>query len=176
MGSAALGDFDGDGAIDAADIDALMAEAVKPSPDPRFDLTGDARVNAADVGHLVENVLGTRFGDANLDGRVDRVDAAIVALSLGRASGSSGLGWAAGDFDGDGRVTVFDVDRMQRNLVTASPSAAVNSSTAAQPGPAGLHSRRRPRVDRGAALLVDSVVAVSPYVTPAPLRAARKRR
>jgi parallel beta-helix repeat protein len=142
-GSAVAGEFSGHGAPGAADIDALMDEAEKAAPSPAFELTGDGSVDAADVKHLVENVLHTRFGDANLDGHVNRIDAAIIALSLGRGGGS---GWATGDFDGDGRVTVLDLDRMQRNLATASPSAAAGArtSTDARPGAPILHARRRP--------------------------------
>ena len=60
------GDFNADGRIDANDIDLLYANL--GSTDLRYDLTDDEIVNQSDVDELVEDKLGTLFGDANLDG------------------------------------------------------------------------------------------------------------
>jgi hypothetical protein len=69
------------------------------------DLNGDQKVNIDDVRTIVVTILGTHFGDANLDGVVDATDIAIVTAHLGQQGG-----WAQGDFDGDGWVTECDLD------------------------------------------------------------------
>jgi hypothetical protein len=69
------------------------------------DLNGDMKVDIEDVRNIVVTILGTHFGDANLDGVVDATDIAIVNAHLGQQGG-----WAQGDFDGDGWVTECDLD------------------------------------------------------------------
>ena len=69
------------------------------------DLNGDMKVDIQDVRTIVVTILGTHFGDANLDGVVDATDIAIVNAHLGQQGG-----WAQGDFDGDGWVTECDLD------------------------------------------------------------------
>jgi hypothetical protein len=50
-------------------------------------------------------------GDANCDGVVNRVDAAILALEFGRASDAD---WKRGDFNGDRRVDLHDLAILQQ--------------------------------------------------------------
>ena len=56
----------------------------------------------------MENILGTRFGDANLDGDVDtqqpdgQGDGEVLLAHLGDPLAR---GWLRGDFDGDNRIT-----------------------------------------------------------------------
>ncbi|MGD0572521.1 MAG: dockerin type I domain-containing protein [Sedimentisphaerales bacterium] len=69
------------------------------------DLNGDGVVDIQDVRTIVQTILGTHFGDANLDGVVDATDIAIVNAHLGQQGG-----WAQGDFDGDGWVTECDLE------------------------------------------------------------------
>ena len=69
------------------------------------DLNGDMKVDIEDVRNIVVTILGTHFGDANLDGVVDATDIAIVTAHLGQQGG-----WAQGDIDGDGWVTQCDLD------------------------------------------------------------------
>jgi len=52
-------------------------------------------------------------GDIDLDGDVDRTDAALFAPHLGFATGAV---WATGDFDGDGATTLGDLALLQANL------------------------------------------------------------
>ncbi len=69
------------------------------------DLNGDMKVDIEDVRIIVETILGTHFGDVNLDGVVDATDIAIITAHLGQQGG-----WAQGDIDGDGWVTQCDLD------------------------------------------------------------------
>ncbi|MCA3006304.1 MAG: dockerin type I repeat-containing protein [Planctomycetaceae bacterium] len=110
-----------DGVINAADIDFVTAQFRRNafvtdgaanwsdlSEAVRFDLsadmTGDLIVDNADVCELVTVILGTRFGDVNLDGTVDAADLSIATVNSGAAGG-----WARGDMDGDGQITSFDI-------------------------------------------------------------------
>ncbi|MCC7203730.1 MAG: hypothetical protein IT441_01510 [Phycisphaeraceae bacterium] len=111
-----------DGAVNAADIDYVYAQfkhnafvtdgAANWSDldeavgfDLSADMTGDLTVNQSDVDEVVLTVLGTQYGDANLDGVVDGADHALYAANLGSAGG-----WATGDFNGNG--VVDDADRV----------------------------------------------------------------
>jgi hypothetical protein len=115
------GDFDDSGVIDAADIDLLQAAVRSAAHDAAFDLTGDARVDAADVSRLVVDILKTQFGDANLDRVVDRRDVAILAANFGRTDAP---GWRNGDASGDGRVGLRDLALAQANFAPTPPPAA----------------------------------------------------
>ncbi|QEG34031.1 hypothetical protein [Bythopirellula goksoeyrii] len=77
------GDIDGSGEVTYADIQALADGIADPTLGGTvsasvgaewYDLTGDASLTAADVTELVENILGTKLGDFDLDGDVDGND------------------------------------------------------------------------------------------------------
>jgi T5SS/PEP-CTERM-associated repeat protein len=67
-------------------------------------------------------------GDINLDGRVDRLDAALFAQHFATTSGAT---WSTGDFDGDGATTLGDLALLQAHF--GQPSAVLS---AAVPEPA----------------------------------------
>ena len=69
------------------------------------DITGDLVIDQADVAELVSGILGTIFGDVNLDGVRNDADCTIATANLGTAGG-----WARGDVDGDGQITQSDLD------------------------------------------------------------------
>jgi hypothetical protein len=124
-----------DGVIDACDIDyiyyiqrgGLKAKAFGQTPaancsswqkvmnwknlddavymDLTCDLNGDLKVDIEDIRILIEDILGTQFGNINLDGVVDATDLAIATAHLGQQGG-----WAQGDMDGDGWITQCDLD------------------------------------------------------------------
>ncbi len=109
------GDFDQSGALDAPDIDALFAaRGALSAENAGFDLSVAAGpVDTEDARVLVEDLLGTRFGDANLDGVVGNADIGAVFGSFGTASGA---GWADGSFDGDGDVDNGDIGTVFGNF------------------------------------------------------------
>jgi hypothetical protein len=127
-GSSAPGDFNSDGQVNAVDIDTIHAAINGGSLNPAFDLDGNSLVNAADATYLIETILGTRRGDANLDGDVNRADMATVARNYGFAGGPS---WAKGDFDGNGQVDLTDLARAQPNMGFSAPSPAATPSAPA---------------------------------------------
>lgn len=59
-------DFTGDGLLNVADIDAVC-HAIGAN-DTKFDVDRDGTVTTEDVYSLVENLLHSSVGDANLDG------------------------------------------------------------------------------------------------------------
>ncbi len=105
-----LGDFNYDQAVDATDIDALYAEVNAGTHNTFFDLSGDNLVTATDVDVLVREILGTEYGDANLDKGVSLLDLDILGQNYDQASG-----WAGGDFTGNGMVSLVDLDVLGRH-------------------------------------------------------------
>lgn len=94
------GDFDDNILVNAIDIDLLFAN----TGDVAFDLNGDGFADELDIDELVQGILATEFGDANLDGAVNGLDAGILLGNFG----GSGVGWASGDFNGDDAVNGLD--------------------------------------------------------------------
>ncbi|GAB4185861.1 MAG: hypothetical protein Kow00105_00270 [Phycisphaeraceae bacterium] len=118
------GDFDGDNAVTANDIDELFAHFGNPA----YDLTGDNTANNLDVIHLVRVILGTEYGDADLDGDVDLHDFNRLALAFGTNGG-----WANGDFSGNGVINNTDLITLQTYFGFTAPQ-----NTQAIPEPAAL--------------------------------------
>jgi hypothetical protein len=68
------GDFDGDGALTAADVDAITDAVIPRSEDARYDLNDDSSIDLADRAYWVRELKHTWFGDANLDGEFNSGD------------------------------------------------------------------------------------------------------
>ena len=97
------GDFDNDLDVDADDID-LLAVAIANNGSGSFDLTNDGDVDSEDMDELILNVIGTLYGDANLDFVVDTSD----FNAWNAAKFTNGTGWAVGDFNGDQATDISD--------------------------------------------------------------------
>ncbi len=122
-----LGDFNGDGQLDASDIN-LLSGAVG-SNNLQFDVTSDGAVTSADREFWVINLKGSLIGDADFNGEVMFDD----FLTLSGNFGAPG-GWAAGDFDGSGTVDFPDFlalsgnfGRVAGSTITAVPEPQSNS-------------------------------------------------
>ncbi len=89
----------------AHDIDLLYAEKNAGTNNSLFDLTNDGQVTQEDVDLLVRVILGTEYGDINLDRKVNSSDAAILGGNFGTQSDAL---WSDGDFNGDGKVNSSD--------------------------------------------------------------------
>jgi hypothetical protein len=134
------GDVDGNAAVNAADIDTLFAAIADPTQGGTisaalgqewYDLTGEGQLNADDGTELIQGVLNTRPGDANLDGRVNSDDFNLLALNFGTAGG-----WAKGNFNGTGPVNSDDFNLLALNFGFNNGGMAVS----AVPEPSGLLS------------------------------------
>lgn len=121
------GDLNSDGEVDDHDIDLLCTAANLGGRNPRFDLNGDDLVSHADVLYLVEEILGTSVGDANLDGVFDSGDL-VQVFTLGQyEDGSVGNSrWASGDWNCDQEFSTSD-------LVTAFQAGGYVSGASSAP-------------------------------------------
>lgn len=116
-------DLNYDGVVDERDEQQLLLNAspaiadtltqaiVAGSEESRFDLNQDGMVDRADLTRWVEDINGTSFGDANLDGSVDAGDLNILALNWRRDVAL----WSAGDFNADGSVDAGDLNELALN-------------------------------------------------------------
>ena len=103
------GDFNNDGVVDADDIELLNAQIRLPTLDDTFDITSDGVVDHNDRDKLVVDILGTNYGDANLDGAFDSRDIVAVFSAGEYEDGISGNStWAEGDWNGDGEFGTRD--------------------------------------------------------------------
>jgi hypothetical protein len=128
------GDFNGDGSLDAADIDQLFDAIHRQSQQSYYALTGGELPSIADVDRLLELMGNRSRGDANLDGSVDGID-----LDIWNDHAFAGCGgWSTGDFDGDGSVDGRDFNWWNANKFHASGMAAAVTGRE----PRAAHSRQ----------------------------------
>jgi hypothetical protein len=116
-----LGDLTGDQVVSANDINVLFDAVHADSTVSYLDLDGSNSVDEADVTFLVMSVLGTNFGDANLDGHVDGSD--FNAWNQNRLQGCN-KSWPDGDFTGDGVTDGSDFNLWYANRFAGNPAPA----------------------------------------------------
>ena len=121
-------DLNGDGSINCADVDSLVAEVVAGLNSASFDLTGDGLVNIADLdewrlqGGAANLPSGQAYleGDANLDGAVDGSDFSIWNTH----KFTNVAAWCSGDFNASGSVDGSDFSIWSAHKFTSSASAS----------------------------------------------------
>ncbi len=128
---------------------AISDPTINVHADLSADMNGDGKIDAADVADLVQNILGTRFGDSTgfqgvPDGNVDTQDLNDVVAHWQQ----TGATWATGDTFGpqsvpDGKVDIQDLNAVvanwQFNASAGLASQALGLGTsAAVPEPASL--------------------------------------
>jgi hypothetical protein len=132
-GAGTPGDFDNNGALDAADIDALSNVVRLGTNEAKYDVTGDNLVNAADRDTWVNTLKKTYYGDANLDGEFNSADF-VVVFTVGKYESNNIALWAEGDWNGDTKFDSSDfVTAFQAGGYEVGPRPAVSSV----PEPAG---------------------------------------
>ncbi len=121
-----VGDFDLDGALSIADLDLLTVEISTGNSGSQFDLDGNSNVDRDDVTEWL-SIAGNasidrpfRYGDANLDGRVDPNDLNAVGLHWE----TDGNAWSHGDFTADGVVSAGDLNLIGLNWLSGTVAAA----------------------------------------------------
>ena len=104
------GDFDSDGELNLTDITLLFQQLQSPQPTEGFDLNGDGLLNDDDRDALIVDLMGTTYGDANLNRVFDSNDL-IDALAAGQYNdGIAGNStWDTGDWNGDGEFDDADL-------------------------------------------------------------------
>jgi hypothetical protein len=96
------GDYNRNDVVDASDVDILTYGIAGVSSYEPFDLDQSGVVNMADRTTMVVGLLGTWFGDANLDGEFDTADL-VAVFQAGEYEDDrvANSGWATGDWNGD---------------------------------------------------------------------------
>lgn len=101
--SPVLGDFDGNGNLDIRDLD-LLSQRIHGNQgwNPLFDLDDDGSINETDRRIWIDQVFGTYFGDANLDGEFNSSDL-VTVFSADEYEDNVAMNssWAEGDWNGD---------------------------------------------------------------------------
>ena len=143
---------DGNGVVDAAEIDRLAGAIRRQETDSRFDLNLDGFVDSADRDHLIREILRTNLGDANLNGGFDDQDLVLVLQVNEYEDGVvNNSGWAAGDWNGDGAFDSEDLVAAFRtgSYVVAAPPPAVSANAGSQFAELAHHdaAKLRERVD-----------------------------
>ncbi|MFC1759068.1 Ig-like domain-containing protein [Planctomycetota bacterium] len=124
-------DFDGDGEVNAHDIDELCRRVQSGGFDETFDLDGNDELSLSDLDELISNVFGTTYGDSNLDGVFNSTDLIHVFIANEYEDGvKDNSGWASGDwncdreFDSSDLVRAFQARGYTANAVTHRIDAA----------------------------------------------------
>jgi hypothetical protein len=108
-GGGLAGDVNGDGVLDAADIDAEAAAIRAGSTDTKYDLDANGSVTGADHTYLVHTHLKTWIGDANLDREFNSADfVAVFGIGEYEDATNGNSIWAEGDWNGDGDFNSSD--------------------------------------------------------------------
>jgi hypothetical protein len=102
-----VGDFNGNGQLDGADIDTLT-QAVSGPDKVNYDLNGDSLTDAADVTVWIKDLLNSWIGDADLDGEFNSSDL-VTVLASGTYENDIDATWTTGDFNADGRTNSGDL-------------------------------------------------------------------
>lgn len=111
LSTIAPGDANGDRKFDALDIDAILAGRNAVGYDRILDADEDGDIDQDDVRHIVYDVLGTTYGDTDLNGYVDHRDAHRLAASFGTAGG-----WTSGNFDGSATIGLAHLAMLQAKM------------------------------------------------------------
>jgi peptidoglycan hydrolase-like protein with peptidoglycan-binding domain len=138
-----LGDVNGDGRLDASDVDLLLAIAsgrVSPAPIQKQvgDLNSDGKINVADAQLLFASMSSliskqqtgaALAGDINGDGLVNADDFELLKKVINKIIQPSSVQIAAADLNKDGTLSQEDLEAFRREFLIggitpgASPSA-----------------------------------------------------
>lgn len=107
VGGGLAGDFNGNGVLDAADINGLTAASAAGGNDPAYDLNADSLVNTADVNIWAKDLFKSWIGDSDLNGEFSSSDF-VTVFTAGKYETGSAAVWTEGDWDGNGRFESAD--------------------------------------------------------------------
>jgi hypothetical protein len=130
-------DCTGDGKVDGADLGKFITRFDKVTSNATWldcDFTGDGMVDILDAGEASAQEafskisygplrtsadIGSdkpRYGDLNLDGKVNETDALLITASGKYDKGKVGAGLSDGDANADGAVDILDVAVVLANM------------------------------------------------------------
>ena len=103
------GDYNGDGVVDVADVDAQAVAMRTPDQNlETFDENQDGTIDQSDRIIWVHDHAGTWFGDANMDLEFNSSDM-VQVFSQGKYETGEGAIWSEGDWDGNGLFESSDM-------------------------------------------------------------------
>ncbi len=106
-----LGDVNGDGAVNIADVTALIDLLLNGTSNNNAaaDMNQDGSVNIADVTALIDYLLngGAKRGDVNNDGKINIAD--VTALIDYLLNGTTSINRQNADVNSDGQINIADV-------------------------------------------------------------------
>ncbi|MCA9218188.1 MAG: lamin tail domain-containing protein, partial [Planctomycetales bacterium] len=101
-------DVNNDGSVTADDIE-VVCSAISNQDMMEFDYTRDGQLSFSDLEYFVRMVVGTSFGDANVDGVFNSSDLTLVFQAGQYEDSVAGNStWATGDWNCDGEFTTSD--------------------------------------------------------------------
>jgi uncharacterized membrane protein len=100
------GDYNGNGQLDAEDLDVMAVGMV--TNDARFDLDRDGDSDVQDRLDWINEKKHTWAGDSNLDGEFNTSDL-VAVFTAGKYETPDAAGWASGDWNGDVRFNTSDL-------------------------------------------------------------------
>jgi hypothetical protein len=105
-----VGDFDSNGIVNIVDVELLAALVFLQLYDAEKDLDRDSDIDLVDLELLVNLVLRTYFGDANLDGLFNSADF-VQTFQIGEYEDSiaDNSTWREGDWNADGDASSSDL-------------------------------------------------------------------
>jgi hypothetical protein len=110
MADPLVGDFNGNGSLDAQDIDMLTDQIVGALNSPLSDLNGDSQVDLLDHRQWVVSLKNTWYGDADLNGELNTGDM-VAVFQAGEYEDLVPLNsrWSTGDWNGDKEFNTTDL-------------------------------------------------------------------
>ncbi|MDG2381325.1 MAG: PEP-CTERM sorting domain-containing protein [Pirellulaceae bacterium] len=137
-GGGITGDYNGNGLLDAGDLDLQASEGIANN-DLSYDLNNDGVVNTADRSVWVNDVKNTWMGDANLNGQFDSADL-VTVFSAAKYETLEAATWNQGDWNGDGQFDSGDLVEAFSNAGynAGEQPGGPNPATAAVPEPASI--------------------------------------
>lgn len=128
------GDLTRDGLVDTHDIDLLNDAISGEAIGSRFDVNESGAVDSDDLTFFIHDVLGTWFGDSNLDGEFNSSDL-INVFAAGKFENDQEALWSEGDWNGDGK---FSTDDFIAAFSDGGYEMGVRATTAEVPEPSDL--------------------------------------
>lgn len=117
-----LGDFNGNGMLDTADLDEMAVGMV--ANDTSYDVDGDGDIDVDDRVFWVNDLATTWMGDSDFDGEFGSADL-VAVFQAGKYEADVLATWAEGDWNGDQRFGSGDlVAAFQNGGYEAGPFAA----------------------------------------------------
>lgn len=103
-----LGDFDADGILGIADIDALTRQVASGLNAVPFDLNVDGVVDPIDINIWIKGLAQSWIGDVNLDLEFNSNDL-VLLFQTAKYETDTTATWSTGDWNGDARFNSADL-------------------------------------------------------------------